>query len=273
MFSRSSPVTEAAILDALRVVQDPDLHKDIVSLGFVKRVAIDGGAVGVTIELTTPACPVKELLRDQAAAAIRGVAGVTSVEVDMTAMVRSAVVPGRRARADPRHPQHHRRRRRQGRRRQDHRRGQPGHRPGEAGQPRRHHRRRHLRPQRADHAGRPDPAHARRREDRAGREVRHLRRVDGLPHQRRRAGDLARADAARRRHAVLPRRALARAGLPDRRHAAGHRRRGAQPEPVGAGVGRGRRDHAAAGVAGRYTACRENVREAQCARRSGSSRT
>ena len=51
MFSRSSPVTEAAVLDALRVVQDPDLHKDIVSLGFVKRVAIDGGAVGVTIAL------------------------------------------------------------------------------------------------------------------------------------------------------------------------------------------------------------------------------
>ena len=74
MFSRSSPVTEAAVLDALRVVQDPDLHKDIVSLGFVKRVAIDGGAVGVTIELTTPACPVKEQLREQAAAAIRGVA-------------------------------------------------------------------------------------------------------------------------------------------------------------------------------------------------------
>ncbi|HWJ57194.1 MAG TPA: P-loop NTPase, partial [Vicinamibacterales bacterium] len=94
MFSRSSPVTEAAVLDALRVVQDPDLHKDIVSLGFVKRVVIDGGAVAVTIELTTPACPVKEQLRSQAAAAIGGVAGVTSVDVDMTAAVRSAVVPG-----------------------------------------------------------------------------------------------------------------------------------------------------------------------------------
>ena len=47
MFSRSSPVTEAAVLDALRVVQDPDLHKDIVSLGFVKRLAIDGGVVAL----------------------------------------------------------------------------------------------------------------------------------------------------------------------------------------------------------------------------------
>jgi ATP-binding protein involved in chromosome partitioning len=77
----------------LRVVNDPDLHKDIVSLGFVKRVAIDGGAVAVTIELTTPACPVKDQLRDQAAAAIRGVAGVTGVEVEMTASVRSAALP------------------------------------------------------------------------------------------------------------------------------------------------------------------------------------
>ena len=93
MFSRSSPVTEAAVLDALRVVHDPDLHKDIVSLGFVKRVAIDGGAVAVTIELTTPACPVKDQLRDQAAAAIRGLAGVSRVEVEMTASVRSAALP------------------------------------------------------------------------------------------------------------------------------------------------------------------------------------
>ncbi len=93
MFSRSSPVTETAVLEALRVVRDPDLHKDIVTLGFVKRVAIDGGAVAVTIELTTPACPVKDQLRDQAAAAIRGIAGVTGVEVEMTASVRSAALP------------------------------------------------------------------------------------------------------------------------------------------------------------------------------------
>ena len=93
MFSRSSPVTETAVLDALRVVNDPDLHKDIVSLGFVKRVAVDGGVVAVTIELTTPACPVKDLLRDQAAAAIRGIAGVTRADVEMTASVRSAALP------------------------------------------------------------------------------------------------------------------------------------------------------------------------------------
>ena len=55
-------VTEQQVLDALRVVRDPDLHKDIVTLNFVKAVKIDGPVVAVTIELTTPACPVKDLL-------------------------------------------------------------------------------------------------------------------------------------------------------------------------------------------------------------------
>ena len=59
-------VTESAILDALRAVKDPDLHKDIVALGFVKQLRIDGGRVAFTIELTTPACPVKDLMREQA---------------------------------------------------------------------------------------------------------------------------------------------------------------------------------------------------------------
>src|SRR5688500_9469564 len=93
MFSRSSPVSEAAVLDALRIVHDPDLHKDIVSLGFVKGLRVDGGRVAFTIELTTPACPVKDQLRDQALAAVRGLAGVTDVAVEMTASVRSAALP------------------------------------------------------------------------------------------------------------------------------------------------------------------------------------
>lgn len=80
-------VTNEQVLDALKVVIDPDLGRDIVSLGFVKHVAICGGSVSVTIELTTPACPVKDLLRDQAAAAVQGIEGVESVKVEMTANV------------------------------------------------------------------------------------------------------------------------------------------------------------------------------------------
>jgi ATP-binding protein involved in chromosome partitioning len=81
-------VTEAAVLDALRAVKDPDLHKDIVSLGFVKNLEINGGAVAFSIELTTPACPVKDLLRDQSKSVVSAISGVTSVAIEMTAQVR-----------------------------------------------------------------------------------------------------------------------------------------------------------------------------------------
>lgn len=83
-------VTEAAVLDALRAVHDPDLHRDIVALKFVKDLRIDEGHVGFTIELTTPACPVKDQMRDQARAAVLQVPGVSVVDVQMTAQVRSA---------------------------------------------------------------------------------------------------------------------------------------------------------------------------------------
>lgn len=82
---------QANVLDALKVVRDPDLNRDIVSLGFIKELSIDGGAVAFTIELTTPACPVKDQMRDQAHAAVAQLPGVTSVDVRMSARVRQAV--------------------------------------------------------------------------------------------------------------------------------------------------------------------------------------
>lgn len=81
-----------AVLNALRVVVDPDIRRDIVSLGFVKDLAIEDGRVAFSIELTTPACPVKEQLKEQAADAVRAL-GVGRVEVQMTARVRSASAP------------------------------------------------------------------------------------------------------------------------------------------------------------------------------------
>lgn len=86
-------VIESDVLDALRAVQDPDLHRDIVSLGFVKNVTITGGHVAFTVELTTPACPVKDLLRDQAKAVVSALPGVSSVAVEMTAQVRAVGRP------------------------------------------------------------------------------------------------------------------------------------------------------------------------------------
>ncbi len=90
----SDSPTPDAVLDALRVVMDPDLRRDIVSLGFVKNLQVDGGRVSFAIELTTPACPVKDLLHAQALAAVRAVPGVTDVEAALTAQVRGASVPG-----------------------------------------------------------------------------------------------------------------------------------------------------------------------------------
>ncbi len=83
-------VDQAAVLNALAVVRDPDLNRDIVSLGFIKNLTIDGGRVAFTIELTTPACPVKDQMRDQARAAVSQLAGVSSVDVQMSARVREA---------------------------------------------------------------------------------------------------------------------------------------------------------------------------------------
>jgi ATP-binding protein involved in chromosome partitioning len=82
-----------AVLNALRVVIDPDIRRDIVTLGFVKDLSLTEGRVAFTIELTTPACPVKEQLREQATTAVRALGGVSQVDVQLTAKVRSASAP------------------------------------------------------------------------------------------------------------------------------------------------------------------------------------
>ena len=88
-----SDISESAVLDALKAVTDPDLGRDIVSLGFVKNLSITDGQVSFAIELTTPACPVKDQMRDQARTVVSELPGVTSVDVQMTASVRPAVAP------------------------------------------------------------------------------------------------------------------------------------------------------------------------------------
>jgi ATP-binding protein involved in chromosome partitioning len=82
-----SQLTEQSVLDALRQIQDPDLHKDIVTLGFIKDLKIDGGAVSFRIVLTTPACPVKEQMETEARRLVGALAGVESVSVKMDAEV------------------------------------------------------------------------------------------------------------------------------------------------------------------------------------------
>lgn len=79
-------LTDSVVLDALRNVIDPDFGKDIVTLGFVKDLKIDEGAVSFTVELTTPACPVKEQFETQCKALVAAIPGVKAVAVKMTAM-------------------------------------------------------------------------------------------------------------------------------------------------------------------------------------------
>ena len=82
-----SQVTEQLILDGLRQIQDPDLHKDIVTLGFIKDLKIDGGQVSFRIVLTTPACPVKAEMESAAREIVGALPGVLSVSVTMDADV------------------------------------------------------------------------------------------------------------------------------------------------------------------------------------------
>jgi ATP-binding protein involved in chromosome partitioning len=90
-------VTAEQVKDALRAVQDPDLHKDIVTLGFVKDVRIQGAEVDFTIELTTPACPVRDQMKAEAEERVAALPGVTVARANMTADVKARGGFGRQA--------------------------------------------------------------------------------------------------------------------------------------------------------------------------------
>jgi metal-sulfur cluster biosynthetic enzyme len=83
-FSTSKDSAEVEVLDKLKVIIDPDLHQDIVSLGFVKDLKIEGGEVSFVLELTTPACPVREEFKASAQAAVKLLSWVTKVEVTLS---------------------------------------------------------------------------------------------------------------------------------------------------------------------------------------------
>jgi ATP-binding protein involved in chromosome partitioning len=82
-------ITQEQVLGVLRTVQDPDLHKDIVTLGFVKNVRVEGDAVDFIIELTTPACPVRDEMKAEAEQKVAALPGVRVARAEMTANVRA----------------------------------------------------------------------------------------------------------------------------------------------------------------------------------------
>ncbi|HEY1011117.1 MAG TPA: P-loop NTPase, partial [Herpetosiphonaceae bacterium] len=82
-------LTQDAVLAALATVQEPELGGNLVARNMIKGLGIVGGAVSVTVELTTPACPFKDKLEQDVRAAVQAVPGVESVKVDFSANVRS----------------------------------------------------------------------------------------------------------------------------------------------------------------------------------------
>src|SRR5437879_3351221 len=81
-------VTQDEVLNALRKVQEPELHKDLVTLNMVRDLAVEGGNVRFTLMLTTPACPLKDRMRQEAEEAVRKVSGVQSVQIQFSADVK-----------------------------------------------------------------------------------------------------------------------------------------------------------------------------------------
>ena len=76
------------VIDVLRTVKDPELHRDLVSLNMIKHVAVCDGVVKVHVELTTPACPLKEQISHDVTTALKAMPGVKDVHLEWSANVR-----------------------------------------------------------------------------------------------------------------------------------------------------------------------------------------
>jgi ATP-binding protein involved in chromosome partitioning len=88
-------VNEGQVLSALSKIVDPDLGRDVVSLGMIKDLRVSSaGEVGFTFELTTPACPVRDRFKTQAEEIVATLPGVSAVQVRMTANVRPSFRQG-----------------------------------------------------------------------------------------------------------------------------------------------------------------------------------
>ena len=77
-------VTEKDVRNALKTVKDPELNLDLVVLGLIYDIDVDGSDVHVVMSLTSPMCPVADQIVQDAKAAVSGVEGVESCEIDLT---------------------------------------------------------------------------------------------------------------------------------------------------------------------------------------------
>ncbi|MCL5611492.1 MAG: iron-sulfur cluster carrier protein ApbC [Chloroflexi bacterium] len=83
----NNTLTREAVMDVLRTVNDPELHRDLVSLGMIKQVEITDGRVKLEIQLTTPACPLRETIGRDVEAALRPLSGFQGVDIDFSSNV------------------------------------------------------------------------------------------------------------------------------------------------------------------------------------------
>lgn len=90
LFSSSKGPTEAQVLEVLKTVQDPELGRDIVSLGMVNNLKVDGSKVVLTLVLTTPACPVRDEFQETVRQALVAIPGIQSAEVTLDANVKGS---------------------------------------------------------------------------------------------------------------------------------------------------------------------------------------
>jgi ATP-binding protein involved in chromosome partitioning len=79
-------VTETDVIDVLRPVEDPELHRSIVDLGMVRTITIDGGAVEVQVALTVAGCPLRNEITNRVTTAVRALPSIESVGIDFTVM-------------------------------------------------------------------------------------------------------------------------------------------------------------------------------------------
>ncbi|MBI4169576.1 MAG: Mrp/NBP35 family ATP-binding protein [Acidobacteria bacterium] len=87
----AAPVDRAKIMEALRTVKDPELHVDIVSLGMIEDLQVEGGTVAFTVNLTTPGCPLKAQVEKEVREAVGRVPGVQAIQLKMGARVRRSI--------------------------------------------------------------------------------------------------------------------------------------------------------------------------------------
>jgi len=80
------PVTHAQVIEALRPVEDPELHRSIVDLGMVKNVTIDGPDITVLVALTVPGCPLRAEIENRVTGALHGLDPALVVAIDFTVM-------------------------------------------------------------------------------------------------------------------------------------------------------------------------------------------